>query len=222
MRFITTNKAPLRDADTLLSTLINTPVHLEVLAEGGPIGNAELDLLPLATRGGSSVAERLHLCALDDKAPALPESANITIAVSLWRDADASGEELISATPCVGIAECAPEGCIPYEFVSTATAGRCSIITTKVVSMQNAPESLKSGAALSGGFTAHAGFLWPQSGTSCGYSVASADWSDGQLAWLPPKRILLTPEKFEALQNAMTKQLPILAELARCAVFMFG
>jgi hypothetical protein len=221
LQFTTVTKSPLKDADRLLSDLINTPVCLDILADGEPIGRAELDLLSAVSRGGSSVAERLHLHSLVDSVPVLLDSANVTITVSFWRDADDSRGELSNTTPVVEVGNCGPDGCVPYEFVSTSDAARCSIISARVISMEGTPESLKAGAALSGGFTAQAGVLWPHAGTSCGCSVASADWSDSQLSWLPPKRGLLRPEQFAALQEAVTKQHPIFVELARC-VFGFG
>lgn len=210
----------LAHAGELLSKLLNGQVTIRVSADGQHVGEAQLDLLPAASAGCSSVAGRLDLRAGEsgNEGLHLLPSANVTVSVSFVREPDAAGtagEADSVATERTPTEDRAPAGKrVPFCFVPAEDDEATTVLTLKPHTISDPPSIMSSAP---GGFRGCAGLVWPGGAGPARAALPVADWQVGGFAWAAQHRVFLDRVQFAALQKTVLGGQPVYLELARCA-----
>jgi hypothetical protein len=208
------SKHQLMKAGELLETLINTPVGIQIAAGPDIVGTAQLDLLPAATAGSSTIAVRLDLKPVhsgEGPSRLLPD-ANVTISVRFLRDPS----DGTTAQPAADAEQNAADGAdhrVPHHCVDPNNVESTTVLTIAPGALSSAPAILSSAP---GGFRGSLGLLWSSQDSTAGVKLPTADWQDGGFAWPKERRVVVERSAFAALQEAVLGGKDAFLELARC------
>jgi hypothetical protein len=204
---------PLPTTDKELTTFLNTPVRVSVAADGIDVGQASLDLLPLATQASSSVQARLLLQSIPSSEGAgssLIANANVTVTVAFFKDLEEGPNDDGSPQPE------GPSRRVPFQFVDGRFISETSVVELRPVGVHQLSTTFLSAAgAAPGGLGVRAGLVWKSAGKSWGCASCLGVLAEQSLLWERPWRTFVPRMQFQALQRAVTMGEPVFFEVAR-------
>lgn len=210
------SKHLLSNAHQDLPKLLNSPLVVEVSADGEVVAHAQLDLLPVASQASASVQARLNLIQSREEWPLAP-NANITVAVTFTRDAPevsgdgAAQEEQPSANDNV-----ARELFTPFHFVDVSNLTESTVLALGPASATDLPSSfLSATAAVPSGLGVQLALIWRTGSSWVGSASSLGVCSGTAVAWDTAWRTFIKPADFAALKDAIEEGAEVFLEVAR-------
>jgi hypothetical protein len=208
------SKHSLATAHQNLPKLLNSPLVVEVSADGQVVGHARLDLLPVASLASASIQARLNLIQSQEEWPLAP-NANITVAVTCTRDApeESAGPAGHQQMPSDGAAR---EPFIPFHFVDAATVTESSVLTVAPGAVTDLPSGfLSATAAAPSGLGVRLALVWRSVSSWTGVTSSLGVCSGAQVTWQTGWRTFVNPTDLAALKDAINDGSDVYLEVAR-------
>lgn len=191
--------------------MLNSPLVVEVSADGEVVGSAQLDLLPVASQASASVQARLNLIQSKEEWPLAP-NANMTVAVTFTRDALEMSEDAAAQEEQTTVRE----QFTPFHFVDVSTVTASTVLALGPASATDVPSTfLSATAAVPSGLGVQLAMVWRVGESWTGSTSSLGVCTDTELTWNTSWRTFVQPADFTALKGAVEEGADVYLEVAR-------